>query len=124
MGCNQHRSRKNARKESNIEERREKDRERKRKRKAMLRGEEISSQAIGIILNLCNFIFIDIDIYNLHFHSSWCNSYNFKNQIYNFLYIFMFNLIDFINSYKCNFIFHKIQFHSVRFHKFIDFILI
>ena len=59
MGCKQHRSRRNERNESNIEERREKDRERKRKRKAILRGEEISSQAIGIILNLCNFIFID-----------------------------------------------------------------
>ena len=59
MGCKQHRSRRN---ESNIEEKREKDRERKRKRKTILRGEEISIQAIGIILNLCNFIFIDIDI--------------------------------------------------------------
>ena len=76
MGCNQCRSRRNERNESKTEEKREKYRERKRKRKASLRGEAISSQAIGIILNLCNFIF------------------------------------------------HKIQFHSVRFHKFIDFILI
>ncbi len=51
MGRNQRRNRRN---ESKIEEKREKDREMKRRRKASLRGEEISSQAIGIILNLCN----------------------------------------------------------------------
>ena len=54
MGSNQRRNRRNERNDSKIEEKREKDRERKRRRKTSLRGEEISSQAIGIILILCN----------------------------------------------------------------------
>ena len=58
MGSNQRRNRRNERNESKIEENREKDKERKRKRRASLRGEEISSQAIGIILNLYNSIYI------------------------------------------------------------------
>ena len=55
MGSNQIRNRRNERK---IEEKREKDKVRKRKRRASLGGEEISSQAIRIILNLCNSIYI------------------------------------------------------------------
>ncbi len=46
MRSNQRRSRRNERSQSNIEEKREKDRERKRKRKTILRGEEVSNQAI------------------------------------------------------------------------------
>ena len=77
MGSNQHRSRRNERNGSNIEEKREKDRKTKKKRRTILRGEEVSNQAmmeesnaidtISIILNLCNFIFIYL--YNFHYHN-------------------------------------------------------
>ena len=89
MGSKKRRSKISTRNQSNTEEIREKDREIKRKKIAILRGEEVANQRmmgesnaivnnIGIILKLCNFIFIYI--------ISFIYSYNFiLHNIFNFI---------------------------------------